>query len=174
LGIEVGLALGLALSLLTYIWRASRPHLAELGRLPGSEHFRNVHRYDNLETWPSLLLLRIDEHLSFANSAYVEEALMERVAQRPQVEHLVLVASGINGIDVSALEMLHKLVHSLREAGVTLHLAEVKGPVMDHLKHTALIRELAPGRVFLSAHEAVEALTAPASHPQPEFSTRAS
>jgi SulP family sulfate permease len=174
LGIEIGLAAGLALSLLIYIWRASRPHLAELGRLPGSEHFRNVRRYHDLQTWPSILLLRVDEHLSFANSAYVEEVLMERVAHRPQVEHLVLVASGINGIDVSALEMLHKLAHSLREAGVTLHLAEVKGPVMDRLRHTALIRELAPGRVFLSAHEAVEALTSTAARPQVAATNQAS
>ena len=173
LGIELGLALGLVLSLLVYIWRASRPHLAELGRLPGSEHFRNVRRYDNLQTWPSILLLRIDEHLSFANSAYVEDVLMERVAQRPRVEHLVLVASGINGIDVSALEMLHKLAQSLREAGVTLHLAEVKGPVMDRLKHTALIRDLAPGRVFLSAHEAVETLTRKTSRAEPARRHRA-
>jgi SulP family sulfate permease len=173
LGIEIGLAAGLALSLFAYIWRASRPHLAELGRLPGSEHFRNVRRYDSLQTWPSILLLRIDEHLSFANSAYVEEVLMERVAHRPQVEHLVLVASGINGIDVSALEMLHKLAHSLREAGVTLHLAEVKGPVMDRLKHTALIRDLAPGRVFLSAHEAVEMLTPHTPRTQPAATAHA-
>jgi SulP family sulfate permease len=111
--------------------------------------------------------------LSFANSAYVEEVLMERVAHRPQVEHLVLVASGINGIDVSALEMLHKLAHSLREAGVTLHLAEVKGPVMDRLKHTALIRDLAPGRVFLSAHEAVEMLTPHTPRTQPAATAHA-
>jgi SulP family sulfate permease len=159
-GIEAGLTLGVALSLLLYVWRASRPHVAELGRLPGSEHFRNIRRYDNLQTWPEILLLRIDENLSFANSAYLEQMIMERVVHKPRLEHLVLVASGINGVDLSALEALAGLGHSLRSAGVTLHLAEVKGPVMDRLKHTGLIHGLAPGRVFLSAHEAVEALTA--------------
>jgi SulP family sulfate permease len=159
LGIEVGLTAGLVLSLLLYIWRASRPHVAELGRLPGTEHFRNVDRYDDLEIWPELLLLRVDEHLSFANSAYLEERLMERIAHKADLRHLVLVASGINGIDVSALEMLTKLVSSVRDAGITVHLAEVKGPVMDRLKHTELIEQLAPGRVFLSTHEAVQALT---------------
>jgi SulP family sulfate permease len=159
LGIEAGLTLGVALSLLLYVWRASRPHVAELGRLPGSEHFRNIRRYDNLETWPEILLLRVDESLSFANSAYLEETIMERVVHKPRLEHLVLVASGINGVDLSALETLAGLAHSLRSAGVTLHLAEVKGPVMDRLKHTGLVQDLAPGSVFLSAHEAVEALT---------------
>jgi SulP family sulfate permease len=159
-GIEAGLMLGLVLSLLLYVWRASRPHVAELGRLPGSEHFRNINRYANLETWPEILLLRVDENLSFANSAFLEETIMERVADKPRLEHLVLVASGINGVDLSALETLAKLAQSLRSAQVTLHLAEVKGPVMDRLKHTALIKEFAPGRVFLSAHEAVETLSA--------------
>ena len=161
LGIETGLTLGVGLSLLLYVWRASRPHVAELGRLPGSEHFRNIKRYRNLETWPEILLLRVDENLSFANSAYLEETIMERVVDKPRLEHLVLVASGINGVDLSALETLAGLAESLRSAGVTLHLAEVKGPVMDRLKHTALVRHLAPGHVFLSAHEAVEGLAGP-------------
>ena len=160
LGIEVGLSAGVLLSLLLYVWRASRPHFAVLGRLAGSEHFRNIKRYRNLETWPQILLLRVDEHLSFANSAYLEAVLMEQVARTPALKHLVLVCSGINGIDFSALEMLMKLAASLRDAGVTVDLAEVKGPVMDKLKGTGLLEILQPGRVFLSAHEAVEALTA--------------
>lgn len=161
IGIEAGLVAGLVLSLLAYIWKASRPHLAELGRIPGTEHFRNVKRYHDLETWPELLLLRVDEHLSFANTAYLEQVLMQRVAEKPRLRHLVLVASGINGIDVSALEMLLKLAASLKEAKITLHLAEVKGPVMDRLKRTELLETMAPGRVFLSAHEAVRALAPP-------------
>jgi len=158
LGIESGLVAGLVLSLLSYVWRASRPHFAVLGRVPGSEHFRNVQRYSNLETWRHLLLLRVDEHLSFANTVYLEQALMQQVAARPELEHMVLVCSGINGVDFSALEMLVKLTGSLREAGITLHLAEVKGPVMDRLRESELMHLLPPGRVFLSAHEAVQAL----------------
>ena len=158
LGIEAGLTAGVVLSLLLYIWRASRPHLAVLGRLPGTEHFRNVKRYHDLETWPDLLLVRVDEHLSFANSTYLEQVLMEHVASAPALKHLVLACSGINGIDFSALEMLMKLAVSLKDAHVTLHLAEVKGPVMDKLRETGLLALIGPGRVFLSAHEAVQAL----------------
>ena len=163
LGIEAGLTAGVVLSLLLYIWRASRPHLAVLGRLPGTEHFRNVKRYQELETWPDLLLLRVDEHLSFANSTYLEQVLMEHLARTPALKHLVLVCSGINGIDFSALEMLMKLAASLKDAHVSMHLAEVKGPVMDKLRATGLPALLEPGRVFLSAHEAVEALAAHAA-----------
>lgn len=157
-GLDVGLLAGLVLSLLVYIGRASRPHIAELGRMPGTEHFRNVKRYDYLETWPDLLLLRVDEHLSFANTAWLEETLMNRVAGSPRLKHLILVASGINGIDTSGLETLSRLALSFKEAGITLHLAEVKGPVMDRLKRSHLLAEMAPGRVFISAHEAVNAL----------------
>lgn len=160
LGLDWGLMAGLALSLLVYIGKASRPHIAELGRMPGTEHFRNVRRYDRLETWPELLLLRVDEHLSFANTAWFEETLMNRVAAAPSLRHLVLVCSGINGIDMSGLESLTRIAHSFREAGITLHLAEVKGPVMDRLKRSDLLSVMAPGRVFISAHEAVSALAA--------------
>ncbi len=158
LGIEAGLMAGIVLSLLATVWKASRPHVAELGRLPGTEHFRNVRRYGDLETWPGLLLLRVDEHLSFANSDWLEQYLAEAVANHPGVRDLVLVANAVNGIDTTALEMLERLALSLREAGVTLHLAEVKGPVMDRLKRSHLLGVMAPGRVFLSTHEAVEAL----------------
>ncbi len=158
LGIEEGLVVGVVLSLLTYIWRASRPHMAVLGRVPGTEHFRNVQRYSGLETWPHIMLLRVDEHLSFANAVYLEQAFMQYVVQQPRLKHLVLVCSGINGVDFSALETLVKLSESVRAAGISLHLAEVKGPVMDRLRDTELLRRLPPGRVFLSTHEAVQAL----------------
>lgn len=158
LGIEAGLMAGIVLSLLVTVWKASRPHVAELGRVPGTEHFRNVRRYRNLETWPGLLLLRVDEHLSFANSDWLEQFFGQAVAARPGARHLVLVANAVNGIDVTALEMLERFAMSLREAGVVLHLAEVKGPVMDRLQRSNLLQSMAPGRVFLSAHEAVEAL----------------
>jgi sulfate permease, SulP family len=163
LGIEAGLTTGVALSLLLYMWRVSRPHLAVLGRLAGSEHFRNVTRYRDLETWEHLLLVRVDEQLSFANSAYLEETLMRRSVENRKLRHLVLVCSGINGVDFSAVEMLVRLAQGLRQADVLLHLAEVKGPVMDRLRRSNLLKVMEPGRVFLSAHEAVEALAQPAS-----------
>ena len=161
MGIEAGLTAGVALSLLLYMWGVSRPHLAVLGRLPGTEHFRNVARYRELETWEHLLLVRVDEQLSFANSAYLEEALLRKAAANPKLRHLVLVCSGINGVDFSAMEMLVRLAHALRQADVLLHLAEVKGPVMDRLRRTDLLKVMEPGRVFLSAHDAVEALAQP-------------
>ncbi len=164
IGIELGIAIGAALSLAIHLYRTSRPHIAVVGRVGASEHFRNVERH-TVETLPHVLAVRIDESLYFPNTADLEDRLLAMVAARPEVRHVVLIASAVNAIDASALETLEALVAHLRDSGVTLHLAEVKGPVMDKLERTDLIARLAPGRVFLSTHEAVRALAADTARP---------
>ncbi len=164
MGVERGLLLGALLALATYVWRSGRPHMAVLGRLPGSEHFRNVNRYA-VESWPHLLLLRIDESLYFANVSRVEQYILEALAARPEVTDLVLVGSSINHIDSSGLAMLENLVPALVEAGVQTHLAEFKGTVLDRLQRGRLLKLLAPGQVFLSTQKAVSALAESAPEP---------
>src|SRR5690606_23573900 len=165
-GIELGLVVGVLASLLAHLWRTSRPHVALLGRIPGTQLFRNVRRHE-VETWPHLALVRVDENLSFANIGRVEDFIMAHLARHPQVEHLVLVASAVNDIDSTALAALERLAASLRDAGVALHLAEVKGPVHDLLVRAGLPGRLAPGRIFFSTAEAVDALTGAARYPHP-------
>lgn len=165
--IEVGLLLGIALGLGAFLWRSSRPHVAIVGRLPGTEHFRNVDRY-TVETWPRLLLLRVDRSLFFANVGYVEETIAAEAAERPELEHLVVICSAVNGIDYSALEALEQLATALRDAGITLHMAEVKGPVMDRLKAADVDKWLSPGQVFLSTEKAVEELQRSSDASTPE------
>lgn len=164
LGVERGLLLGALLGLAAYVWRTGRPHVAVLGRVYGSEHFRNVNRY-HVETWPNLLLLRVDESLYFANASRIEDAIVDRIAAHPQVTDLVLVGSGINHIDSTGLAMLETLLPALREAGVRTHLAEFKGPVLDRLQGSGLLETLAPGQVFLSTEQAVTALAEPRDEP---------
>jgi sulfate permease, SulP family len=149
LGVEAGVVVGVALSMGALIWRASRPHIAVLGRINGTEHFRNVDRY-LAETAPGLLMLRVDAGLFFGNVEAVNERIEDELAERPDTRHLVLVLSAVNAIDTSALFGLGELNTSLRQRGVLLHLAEVKGPVMDRLKHSTLLQAL-NGRLFLSA-----------------------
>lgn len=149
LGVEAGVVVGVALSMGALIWRASRPHIARLGRIAGTEHFRNVDRYST-ETAPGLLMLRVDAGLFFGNVEAVNERIEDELAARPDTRHLVLVLSAVNAIDTSALFGLGELNTSLRQRGVLLHLAEVKGPVMDRLKHSTLLQAL-NGRLFLSA-----------------------
>ncbi|WP_347332452.1 SulP family inorganic anion transporter [Marinimicrobium locisalis] len=155
--IEIGLLLGIAAGIGVFLWRSSRPHTAIVGRIPGTEHFRNVKRH-HVETWPGLVLLRVDRSLFFANINYVDDLVAEQVAEHPQLKHLVIICSAMNSIDYSAVEALDQLADSLHRAGISLHLAEVKGPVMDRLERYGIERWLAPGKVFLSTEEAVQYL----------------
>ncbi|MCC2959101.1 STAS domain-containing protein [Massilia sp. IC2-278] len=156
LGVEAGVVIGVALSMGALIWRASRPHIAVLGRIPGTEHFRNIARYA-ADTAPGLLMLRVDAGLFFGNVEAVNARIEDELAARPATRDLVLVLSAVNEVDTSALFALTGLNAMLKTRGVALHLAEVKGPVMDRLKHSELLPAL-NGRVFLSTAMAWDAL----------------
>jgi SulP family sulfate permease len=156
-GVEVGLVVGVAVSLLLYLWRTSQPHIAEVGLVPGTEHFRSVLRHQVL-TSPSLLSLRVDESLYFANARALEDRINAAVAQSKALRHVVLQCSAINDIDASALESLESINQRLEQAGLTLHLSEVKGPVMDKLQRSDFLSQLS-GKVYLSHYQAVAALS---------------
>ncbi len=156
-GVETGLMIGAGLSLLLFLYRTSRPHIAVIGQVGDSEHFRNVLRHD-VRTWPELLLLRIDETLYFANAPRVESELQAHIVEAKQPKDVVLVMSGVAYIDTSGLDVLEALEMALRQNGSRLHLAEVKGPVMDRLAGTDLLAALGRGHVHLSVHEAVAAI----------------
>ena len=155
LGVEVGVSAGVALSLLLHLLRSARPHIAEVGRAPGTEHVRNIHRHA-VETNPSVLSVRIDESLTFYNARVLEDCILDRIAGST-VREVIFACSAINEIDFSALETLEEFDHQLREAGIRLHLSEVKGPVMDRLKGTRFLTDLS-GQVFISQHEACRAM----------------
>jgi SulP family sulfate permease len=158
LGVEIGVVMGVLLSLLLHLYRTSRPHMAVVGQVPGTEHFRNVERHQ-VVTSPEILSLRVDESLYFANTRYLEDRIAELIAERLELKHVVLMCSAVNAIDASALESLEEINHRLHDTGITLNLSEVKGPVMDHLKRTHFLDDLT-GRVFLSQHEAIADLNA--------------
>jgi len=156
-GVETGLVVGVAVSLALYLYRTSRPHMAEVGLVTGTEHFRNVERHE-VRVSPSVLSLRVDESLYFANSRALEDRINDAVSLRPGLEHVVLLCSAINDIDASALESLEAIDLRLRGAGLRLHLSEVKGPVMDRLKNTEFLHHLS-GRVFLTHYQAIRELS---------------
>ncbi|RJP72495.1 MAG: sulfate permease [Comamonadaceae bacterium] len=161
-GVETGLVVGVGVSLALYLFRTSRPHIAEVGLVAGTEHFRNVQRHAVVVS-PKLLSLRVDESLYFANSRALEDRVNDAVASHPGLEHVVLQCSAINDIDASALESLEAIDQRLREAGIRLHLSEVKGPVMDRLQHTHFLHGLS-GQVFLSHYQAVHELAPDVAH----------
>lgn len=147
-GVELGVIAGVAVGLLLYLWRASRPHAAVIGRVPETEHFRNVERHD-VFTVPHVLSIRVDESLTYLNARWLEEYVLERVADQPEVRNVILLFSAVNEVDASGLESLEAINHRMIDAGIGLHLSEVKGPVMDRLQRTHFVDEL-NGEVFLS------------------------
>ncbi|RIV85086.1 SulP family inorganic anion transporter [Aurantiacibacter zhengii] len=163
-GVEMGVIAGVSVGLLLYLWRASRPHAAIVGRVPETEHFRNVDRH-KVFTADHVLSIRIDEALTFLNARWLEEYVLEQVADRPKVRHVILMCSAVNEIDASGLESLEAINHRLDDAGIRLHLSEVKGPVMDRLARTAFPEELS-GKVYLSQARAfAEALRDDGNYP---------
>jgi SulP family sulfate permease len=156
LGVEAGVSAGVGLSILLHLYKSSTPHIAEVGQVPGTEHYRNILRHDVL-TDPAIVTLRVDESLYFANARFLEEKIHNRVAADKNIRHVILQCSAINEIDLSALESLEAINARLREMGVQLHLSEVKGPVMDRLKREHFLAELT-GKVFLSQFDAATAL----------------
>jgi len=159
--VEVGIISGVVLSLGLHLYRTSQPHSAVVGRVPGTEHFRNVKRHQ-VETDEHVAMLRIDESLYFANARYLEDTVMALASRSPSIKHIVLTCQAVNVIDASALESLEAINGRLKDAGAMLHLAEVKGPVMDRLTHTAFYHELT-GQVFFTTYDAWQALAHPAS-----------
>ncbi len=155
-GVEAGIVAGVVLSILLHLYKTSRPHIAILGRVPGTEHFRNIKRH-SVETDATLLSMRVDESLYFANARFLEDQIYARIAEHPSTKNLVLVCPAINDIDLSALESLESINARLKDAGVTFHLSEVKGPVMDKLERSGFLPHLT-GKVFLSHHQAVKGL----------------
>ncbi|MFT7320779.1 SulP family inorganic anion transporter, partial [Congregibacter sp.] len=156
-GVELGVLAGIVASISLHLHKTSQPHIAIVGEVPGTEHFRNVNRHDVI-TYPSIVSLRIDESLYFANAGYMESAIYAVIADRDnRLKHIVLQCTAVNAIDLSALETLEAVTLRLKEQGIMLHLSEVKGPVMDALERTDFLQRLS-GQVFLSQHQACEAL----------------
>lgn len=157
LGVELGILSGIAISFLLLLYRSSQPHIAVVGRVGNSQHFRNIERHE-VVTDKHVLAIRVDESLYFANTRFVEDFIRAQCASHRAVVHVVMLCNAVNFIDASALESLENLTVQLASEGITLHLAEVKGPVMDQLKGTQFLQQLSPGKVFFTADEAMRAL----------------
>ncbi|MGH1329662.1 MAG: SulP family inorganic anion transporter [Paracoccaceae bacterium] len=155
-GVEMGVSAGVVLSIVLHLYTTSRPHVAEVGLVPGTQHFRNIHRH-SVQTLPHVVVIRVDESLYFANARFLEDYIYDRIARDSAVRDVVLMCPAVNEIDTSALESLEAINARLKDLGIRLHLSEVKGPVMDRLERTHFLQELG-GQVFLSQYEATQTL----------------
>ncbi|MFZ7089737.1 SulP family inorganic anion transporter [Primorskyibacter sp. 2E233] len=156
IGVEAGVSAGVILSIGLHLYKTSRPHVAEVGLVPGTQHFRNIHRHQ-VDTQDEIVTLRVDESLYFANARFLEDYVLNRVACDQPLKHVILMFPAVNEVDMSALETLEELNRRLEEMGIKLHLSEVKGPVMDRLKRSHFLDELT-GEVFLSQYDAWQKL----------------
>ena len=156
INVEIGIVLGVVSAILLHIMRTSRPHIAIVGLMPNSQHFRNVARHQ-VETCSSIVTIRIDESLYFVNAQYLEDKIPQYITQFSSAKHLILMCSGINDIDVSALDSLEKIISDLSERSIVVHLSEVKGPVMDKLIHCHFLEKLT-GEVYIDQFTAYQSI----------------
>ncbi len=155
-GVEQGLIVGVGLAIFLHLYSTSKPHIAIVGQIPGTTHFRNIARHD-VVTDSEILSLRIDESLYFPNARYIEDHINGAVAANPAVRHVILECPAVNHIDASALESLEAINQRLKDGGISFHLSEVKGPVMDRLKRSHFLHELT-GKVHLTQFDAVSSI----------------
>ena len=155
-GVEAGVLCGVLLSIGLYLYRTSIPHIAEVGLVEGTQHFRNIQRY-RVTTNIHVLNLRVDESLFFANASFLETLIYNRIYANDKIAHVVLMCSAINEIDYSTLEVLEMINERLRDQGICLHLSEVKGPVMDTLRYSGLT-EMLSGNIYLTQFDAFQQL----------------
>ncbi|MBW2628899.1 MAG: sulfate permease [Deltaproteobacteria bacterium] len=167
LGIQWGILVGIAASILLFLVRTTRPHFAVLGRIPQSQTYVNIARHPLAETLPGIILVRIDAQFYFGNVSFLKETVrtLVRESEHP-VRYFVLEAAGVNGLDSAAAATLAELDEELAAQGVKLVLTRIKGPVRDVLHRTGLLETLArEGRVYLSTHRAIEVLRSGMSLP---------
>ncbi|MCU4336172.1 SulP family inorganic anion transporter [Acinetobacter dispersus] len=157
LDISTGLIIGIVLTFALLLWRISRPHIAVIGLIEGTQHFRNISNY-NVITTPAIVSFRVDENLSFLNAHVLKGHVITEVSQNSLLQHVVINCSSISNIDLSALEMLEDLNQELKQLQIQMHLSEIKSPVMDRLSKSQLIKELT-GQIFLSHYQAIQTLS---------------
>lgn len=157
-GIDYGVIIGALISILIFLYKTSRPHIAIVGQIDGTQHYRNIDRHKAI-TEDNILSVRIDESLYFANVKYLEDFIYEKVADNQSTKHVVLLCSAINSMDVSATETLLRINENLLLSGIQLHFSEVKGPVTDKLSKIDFENRLS-GNIYLSHHTAINDLKA--------------
>jgi SulP family sulfate permease len=158
LGIETGIISGMVLSLLVIIYRASRPHIAQLGRVPGTNTFRNISRFNNLEVRDDLLMVRIDGPIYFANVEFIKDKLDLWISDKGKhVKMLVFNMESVTNIDSTGAHELNEWINTWRKSGMDISMTSIKGPVRDVLNRWALLESVGSDHIFLDDNTALSA-----------------
>lgn len=158
LGIETGIISGMVLSLLIIIYRASRPHIAQLGRVPGTNTFRNISRFNNLEVRDDLLMVRIDGPIYFANVEFIKDKLDHWISEKgKKAKMLVFNMESVSNIDSTGAHELNEWINTWRKSGMDISMTSIKGPVRDVLNRWALLESVGSDHIFLDDNTALSA-----------------
>ena len=156
-GIEYGIIVGVGLSLIVLIFRTSRPYVAELGKVPNSNFYRNKSRFEEVIIENDILIFRFDAQLFYANSGYFRDRLDEMASKKgDQLKLIVLDAESINRVDSTGLEVLKERIKYYKKRGVTFYFAGVKGPVRDDLFKCGILSIIDINHFFMRANDAVK------------------
>ncbi len=156
IGMVIGIVTGIVLSILLFLYKAAYPHIARLGRIKGHHEFRNITRFEGLEIWEELAILRIDAPLNFINIQGIRDYIQGMAEEDPKIQEIIIDAGPVSHLDATASEGLHELLNELNQKGVRLVLCDIIGPVRDTMKQTGLTKIIGKENLFLSLTEAVE------------------
>ena len=158
-GIREGILLGVAGSAAAVLFRLSRPHVAELGHLPGTRYFRDLDRAPEALPMESVLLVRVDAAFSFFNADFIKRFILQKSDEGDrEIRAVVVDGMSINDLDTTAVEAVAQIVEELDERGIELHLTGLVGPVRDTIRHSGLYRKMGRRRFHATPHEAILAL----------------
>ncbi|WP_455169410.1 SulP family inorganic anion transporter [Aegicerativicinus sediminis] len=158
-GIKEGILLGVLVSLLLLVYRTSKPHIAILGKISGTDYFRNIHRFEEAEIDNDLLILRFDAQIYFGNKDYFKQAVLKEIKTKGKgLKWVILNAEAINYIDSSAAHMLKQLLKELNENGITLVIAGATGPTRDILFSSRLVDDIGKDNLYVSTLEAYRSI----------------
>ncbi|MEK9608590.1 MAG: solute carrier family 26 protein [Flavobacteriaceae bacterium] len=158
MGIMEGILLGTLASLSLMVYRSSQPHIAILGRIKGTKHYRNIHRFtEEVETFPGVLILRFDGQLFFGNHSYFKKQIVDLIGRETKkIRYLVIDASPINYIDASASNTLNHWIQNLNKEGITVLWVNVIGPIRDLFFKNGMLKKIGKKNLFYSLDSAVK------------------
>lgn len=156
LGIEEGVLAGVVLSICMVLYRSSKPHIAILGKLPGSINYRNINRFESANEPENILILRFDDQLYFGNASYFQEMIQDLVAERKEPLKMVLLdASSMHGMDSTGLHTLEEVQKYLNSKNITFYISGMIGPVRDFVTKSGFIDRMGAQSYFLNIHQGV-------------------
>ena len=155
-GIQTGVIAGAILSLALMVYHNSKPHIAILGRLPNTTHYRNISRFEKAEKHDDLAIIRFDAQLYFGNVEFFRETFEQLAIKNPNLRAIILDASSIHDIDSSGIHIFKDVVHHLHKQNIQFYLTGVIGPVRDILYKNNLTDLIGKKNQFLYVHDAVE------------------